>query len=234
MMNIDSKRSLKRMSRMSGVSLLELLVALTIISVIAAIAIPNFITSMHSSRLKGSVSDVASLIQVQRLRAVDDDRYYSTYLLAGNGITQAFVDIYPQGNNGASGTQGQAYTCNQNGCDPTVLISQEVIQRPVGNAPNTAALQAQVLPANSPVLLQDGGAAGSPITFGPRGLPCTPFAVVGGIVCDSLGVGPTAYWIFFQNNASQNWGAVTVTPAGRVRRWIFTGNQNQPGTWVSY
>jgi prepilin-type N-terminal cleavage/methylation domain-containing protein len=102
MMNIDSKRSPKRMSRMSGVSLLELLVALTIISIIAAIAIPNFITSMHSSRLKGSVSDFASLVQVQRLRAVDDNRYYSTYLLAGNGIiTQAFVDIYPQGNNGA-------------------------------------------------------------------------------------------------------------------------------------
>src|SRR6266478_5768871 len=99
MMNIDSKRSLERMSRMSGVSLLELLVALTVISIIAAIAIPNFIAASQSARLKGAVSDFASLVQVQRLRAVDDDRYYSTYLLAGNGIiTQAFVDIYPQGN----------------------------------------------------------------------------------------------------------------------------------------
>jgi prepilin-type N-terminal cleavage/methylation domain-containing protein len=231
LMNTNLKRSPKRMSLMSGVSLLELVVALTVISIIAAIAIPNFIAASQAARLKGAVTDFASLVQVQRLRAVDDDRYYSTFLLAAGGTRQAFVDIYPQNNNGTSGTQGTRYTCNQNGCDPRVLISQEVIQQPANNAPNTAALQAQVLPANSPVILQDGGAAGTPVTFGPRGLPCTPFAVVGGIVCDSLG-GPAAYWVFFQDNASQNWGAVTVTPAGRVRRWIFTGGQ--AGTWVSY
>ena len=236
-MNTNLKRSLKRMSRTSGVSLLELVVALTVILIIAAIAIPNFIAASQRARLKGTVSDFASLVQVQRLRAVDDDRYYSTYILAGAGTSQAFVDIYPQNTNGTSGTQGQAYTCNVNGCDPRVAISGEVAQQPAANAPNTAALQAQVLPANSPVILQDGGAAGSPVTFGPRGLPCTPFPVVGGIVCDSLG-GPAAYWIFFQDSASRNWGAVTVTPAGRVRRWIFTGGAGgpagAPGAWVSY
>jgi hypothetical protein len=112
-----------------------------------------------------------------------------------------------------------------------VTISQEVVRQPVGNAPNTAALQAQVLPVNSPVALVDGGAPATPVTFGPRGLPCTQVAVLGGAVCDSLG-GPTAYWIFFQDNVSQNWGAVTVTPAGRIRRWSYSGGP--AGVWASY
>ena len=219
------------MSRVSGFTLLELVVALAVIMIVAGIAVPQFLTMLHGARLKGAVTDFASLVQVQRLRAVDDDRYYSTYILAGNGGSQAFVDIYPQQNNGTSGTQGTAFTCGANGCDPSVVISQEVIQRPVGAAPSTAGLQAQVLPTNSPVVLQDGSAAGTPITFGPRGLPCTAFAVAGGTVCDSLG-GPAAYWVFFQDNASQNWGALTVTPAGRVRRWTFTGGP--AGTWVNY
>ena len=231
MMNTDSKRTSKQISRMRGVSLLELVVALTVILIVASLAIPNFIAASHAARLKGTVSDFASLVQVQRLRAVDDDRYYSTYMLVVGGSNQAFVDIYPQNNNGTSGTQGQVYTCNQNGCDPRVAISGEVTQQPAANAPNTAGLQGQVLPANSPVLLQDGSGPATPVTFGPRGLPCTPFAVVGGIVCDSLG-GPAAYWVFFQDSASQNWGAVTVTPAGRVRRWIFTAGP--AGAWVSY
>ncbi len=225
-------RHSRQLSRMSGLTLVELVICVAVILIIASIAVPQFVNMMHGARLKGAVSDFASLVQVQRLRAVDDDRYYSTFIIAGNGGSQAFVDIYPQLNNGTSGTLGTAYTCTANGCDPTVAISQEVSQQPVGAAPNAAGLQAQVLPANSPVVLQDGSTAGTPVTFGPRGLPCTPFGVTGGTVCDSLGVGPTAYWVFFQDNASQSWGAVTVTPAGRVRRWTFTGGP--AGTWVSY
>jgi prepilin-type N-terminal cleavage/methylation domain-containing protein len=210
---------------MSGLTLLELLVALTVILIIASIAIPNLNTAMHSSRLKGATSDFASLIQVARIRAVDDDHYYSLYVLAANGNRpqEGFVDIYPQAATGASGSNGTVI--NQQ--DPSIQVSREVTPRPQGAAPSTAALKALILPANSPVVPLDGSAAGTPITFGPRGLPCLP---VGG-VCDSLG-GPQAYWFFFQNSVSQNWGAVTVTPAGRIQRWLYTGGAG--AVWVRY
>lgn len=217
-----------------GFSTLELVIVMFIILIISGIAIPQFMTMMHSARLKGAVSDAAGLLQVQRIRAVDDDRYYSTYLLAaaGNNPQQLFVDIYPQNLNGTSGTGGTTYTCNANGCDPVVMISGEVSQQPAGAAPNTANLLAQILPANSPVVPQDASLAATPATFGPRGLPCTPQAVAGGTVCDSLG-GPTAYWTFFQNNVTQNWGAVTISPAGRIRRWSYN-SAPAGGTWVTY
>ncbi len=215
----------RQFNRMSGLTLLELLVALTVILIIASIAIPNLNTAMHSSRLKGAASDFASLVQVARIRAVDDDHYYSLYVLPANNnrTQQGFVDIYPQAATGASGSNGT--TINQQ--DPIVQVSNEVTPQPQGAAPNTAALKALILPANSPVVPLDGNAAGTPITFGPRGLPCLP---VGG-VCDSLG-GPQAYWFFFQNAVSQNWAAVTVTPAGRIQRWLYSGGP--AAVWVRY
>jgi type II secretory pathway pseudopilin PulG len=213
-----------------GFSTLELVIVMFIILIISGIAIPSFMTMMHSARLKGAVSDAAGLFQAQRMRAVDDDRYYSTYLLAaaGNNPQQLFVDIYPQNVNGTSGTGGAAV----NAQDPVVMISGEVSQQPAGAAPNTPNLLAQILPANSPVVPQDASLAATPVTFGPRGLPCTPQAVAGGTVCDSLG-GPTAYWTFFQDNVTQNWGAVTISPAGRIRRWSYN-SAPAGGTWVTY
>jgi Tfp pilus assembly protein FimT len=213
-----------------GFSTLELAFAMFIILVLSSIAIPQAVTAMHTMRLKGAVTDFAGLLQVQRIRALDDDRFYSTYVLAANGTNpqMAYVDIFPQNVNGTSGTGG----ANYNAGDPLVAISQEISQQPVGAAPNTANLKLQLLPANSPVVPRDGWkAAGTPITFGPRGLPCNPLPTAGGTVCDSLG-GPTAYWTFFQNNITQTWGAVTVTPAGRIARWSFTGGA--AGTWITY
>src|SRR5260370_7308544 len=112
MMNSDSKRSPKRMSRVSGFTLLELVVALAVIMIVAGIAVPQFLTMLHGARLKGAVTDFASLVQVQRLRAVDDDRYYSTYILAGNGTLQPFFDIYPHQNTRTSRTPGTTFTCS--------------------------------------------------------------------------------------------------------------------------
>src|SRR5260370_36910904 len=121
MMNSDSKRSPKRMSRVSGFTLLELVVALAVIMIVAGIAVPQFLTMLHGARLKGAVTDFASLVQVQRLRAVDDDRYYSIYILAGNVSLDAFLVIYPQQNNGTSESQGAAFKCVVNGCEPSVV-----------------------------------------------------------------------------------------------------------------
>jgi Tfp pilus assembly protein FimT len=218
-----------------GFSTIELVMSMLVVLIVAAIGVPQFMTMIHVARTKGAVSDFAGLLQAQRLRAVDDDRFYSTYVLAagGNNPQEAFVDIYPQNVNGTSGTGGATYTCVAGtGCDPVVLISQEINQQRQANAPNTAALKLLMLPANSPVAPIDGSLAASPITFGPRGLPCTPQPVAGGTVC-SLAVA-TAYWTFFQNNVTQSWGAVTVSPAGRVRRWYYSPGAAGAGNWISY
>jgi hypothetical protein len=58
--------------------------------------------------LKGAVSDFAALLQVQRIRVLNDDRFYSSYILAANSANPqlAFVEIFPQNANGTSGSGG--------------------------------------------------------------------------------------------------------------------------------
>jgi prepilin-type N-terminal cleavage/methylation domain-containing protein len=213
-----------RFSKERGFTLLELVVVLAVSLVVGAMAIPNFVTAVRSAHLKGAVSDYAGVLQSARIKSVDDDRYYSVYVLGGASPV-AFVDIYPQQATGASGSGGTQIDPK----DPMVQISAEVAQRPVGAAPLTASLQALFLPANATVVLGDGSVATSAITFGPRGLPCSASA----LTCKThLPAGDIAYWTFFQDTSSTNWGAVTVTPAGRVQRWLFTGGA--AGTWISY
>jgi prepilin-type N-terminal cleavage/methylation domain-containing protein len=213
-----------RFSKERGFTLLELVVVLAVSLVVGAMAIPNFVTAVRSAHLKGAVSDYAGVLQSARIKAVDDDRYYSVYVLGG-AAQVAFVDIYPQQATGASGSGGTQTDPK----DPMVQISSEVAQRPVGAAPQTANLQALFLPANATVVLGDGSVAASAITFGPRGLPCSATA----LTCKThIPAGDIAYWTFFQDVSSTNWGAVTVTPAGRVQRWLFTGGA--AGTWVRY
>jgi len=205
----------------AGFSILELVVVLAILALVAALAVPNLITAVHASRLRGAGSDFAALLQQARMRAVQDDRYYSVYLLPNTN--QEFVDIYPQAVNGASGSNGQTLDPR----DPVITLASEVNQQPQGAAPSTATLQTQFLGKNAgAAALLDGGV--SPVTFGPEGVPCLPKQVVGGTVCNSTGgLTPlTAYWVFFQDAVTQNWEAVTVTPAGRIQKWNYSS-----GAW---
>jgi Tfp pilus assembly protein FimT len=203
--------------------LIELVVVMGVILVVAGMAVPNFLNAMRSAHLKGVVSDYAGLLQSARIKAVDDDRYYSVYVLGG--ASEAYVDIYPKLATGASGNGGTAVDPR----DPLIAINSEVVQKAVGAAPNTASLQALFLPANATVVLGDGSVAASAITFGPRGLPCSASA----LTCKThIPAGDIAYWTFFQDATSQNWGAVTVTPAGRVQRWLYSGGSS--AAWAKY
>lgn len=205
----------------TGFSLLELMVVMFIIFTIAAFAIPKFMLSVHGFRMRAAVADTSGVIQQARIRAINDNRFYSIYTLpqSGNGVKEVFADIYPKKVNGASGSGGTHVDPQ----DPQVTIPPEIVEQPSTSAPNIATLQSSFLPANSPILPLDGSLAASPVTFGPDGLPCAPTAVAGGTLCNSRGTA-TAYWIFFQNTINENWTAITVTPAGRIQKWAYSAN----------
>ena len=204
-----------------GFSMIELVVVVAILLIVAGIAVPNILSMMHTSRLRGTASDFSGIVQATRIRAVQDDHFYSAYVLG----SYAYVDLYPVSNTGASGNGGTSVDFVH---DPVIGISQEVITVAVGSAPATTNLSSQFLPSGSGVTPKDGGAGtGAPITFGPRGLPCTPQTATGGTVCDSAG-GPTAFWVFFKNNVTGAFQAVTVSPAGRIRKWFYNGS-----SWAS-
>jgi Tfp pilus assembly protein FimT len=189
----------------AGFTLLELLFTALIVMVAAGIAVPNMLNFMHAARLRGSGSDVSSLLQAARIRAVQDDRFYSTYLIAGPP-EEAYVDL--KGNGGTGADSG----------DPLVAISSEVTPVAAASAPDTSNLKGQFLPSGSTLPVKDGSTAGTPVIFSPRGLPCTTQSATGGTVCDSAG-GATAFWVFFQDSSTTAWEAVTIRPSGRIEKW---------------
>ena len=217
----------KKDKRRAGFSLIEIMVVLLVALIVAAVAIPNILNAMRMYNLRGAASNFASLLQTARIRAVQDNRFYSVYVLAQSGSNpeEAYVDIYPQNANGTSGNGGSSMAA----LDPVVAISTEVKPIIATNAPNTANLSSQFLPSGSALVPRDGSSASSPISFGPLGLACTPQTVTGGTVCNSGG-GPTAFWIFFQDSLTQAWEAVTITPGGRVQKWEYGGSSTS-GTW---
>jgi Tfp pilus assembly protein FimT len=209
--------------------MLELTVVLMVSLAIAAIAIPNLVRLQRTSSMRGAAADFTSLIENQRMYAIRDNRFYSTYILtATQAPSQVFIDMFPKSNTGASGNGGTSVVAGNPGVtgDPVITMAAEVTQQAKANAPNTNNLKSQLLPSSTLVTPTD--ATVTPFTFGPRGLPCTPLTVTGGSVCDSSG-GPVAYWTFFQDSISQDWGAVTATPAGKISKWYYTGS-----VWQSY
>jgi prepilin-type N-terminal cleavage/methylation domain-containing protein len=196
----------------AGFTMVELVIVIAIVLIVAAIAVPNMLSFIHAAKLRGAGSDLSSLLQTARIRSVQDDRFYSSYVIAGPP-QQAYVDV--SGNGGTGWVVG----------DPLIQITSEITPIAAANAPNTTNLQGQLLPAGSTLTVKDGSTKGTPVIFSPRGLPCTTQAATGGTVCDSAG-GATAFWIFFQDTISKNWEAVTVSPAGRVQKWQYGG-----GVW---
>jgi prepilin-type N-terminal cleavage/methylation domain-containing protein len=192
----------------SGFTVLELMVVITIALIVVGFAVPQVMTTIHAYRLRGAAQNMSSLTQTVRWRAVQDDQFYSARFATPSGALEGYVDLAKSGAL-ASG-------------DPQTVIDSEVNMKPAAGAPNTAALRTMILPAGSLVVPKDGDtlSTATPITFGPRGLPCLPTATHGGTVCDSVG-GSQAYWIFFQDRVTNKWAAVTITPAGRIQTWFY-------------
>lgn len=196
-----------------GFTTIELVVVMGISLIAAAFAIPSVMTALHTARLRGAASNFSGLLQSGRIRAVQDNRFYSTHILGGPPV-EAYVDIYPQKNDGTSGNGGTSVGAG----DPALVFSGEVTVVAAASAPDTSNLKGLFLPTGSTLPVNDGSTSGAPVTFSPRGLPCTTQSATGGTVCDSAG-GATAFWVFFQNNVSQEWVALTVSPSGRIQRW---------------
>jgi prepilin-type N-terminal cleavage/methylation domain-containing protein len=188
----------------SGFSLLELLIVLAVALVVSGYAIVNGMSAIRGIRLSEATTDYSNLLQQARIRAVRDDAYYTVMIPPAGD--KAFVNV-----NGATYALG----------DPLTTFPTDVIPMSYASGPNADNLKSQFLPTTDSYYTVQSGAAEP--TFSPRGLPCTP----GGGGCPSPAT-PTSYITFFQNNQSGKWAAVTVSPAGRIRRWSYEGSSWSP------
>lgn len=199
-----------------GFSLLEVIVVVAIIMIVAAITVEMVQKAAQMMRLEESAITYSGLLQQARIRAVQDDKYYTVLTTTGgNAAPTAFIDIAGTG----------AYVPG----DPMMVFPSGVSPMAFSSGPSLANLEAQFLPPDPSSLLTLNTTAPGP-SFGPRGLPCTPTSSGPTGTCPYLtpaGI-PTSYLTFLQNGQNGKWEAVTVTPAGRIRQWAYDS-----GAWSS-
>lgn len=213
-----------------GFTLLELMMVIAIILIVGAIAVPNVTRAIRTARIRSAAVEYANLLQITRSRAITDDRFYAVYVQpAGNGNPPiAYADVYPTTLNGRSGFGPPPAGHYNPGppADPMTTLSLDVSPQPVGSAPNTAGLNVAFCASCTPDLILNTAP-----TWGPDGMPCLSKASLDGTgtVCNSSG-GPVAYVTYFQSTVSQQWSAVSVSPAGRVKVWHYEASA---GGWSS-
>lgn len=193
--------------RERGVTLLELCVVLAILMIVGGMLFISAGTAVQNIRLHQSATSYANLLQQARMRAVQDNRYYTVLTSIGNASSTAFVDLAGSGSYAAG--------------DPMMVFSRSVNPMPFNSGPGLTGLKSLFLPAGEAAQGSVNTTTPGP-TFGPRGLPCTP----NGGTCPYLT--PTSYIAFLQNSQSTKWEAVTVTPAGRIRIWAYDGRSWSP------
>ncbi|MDP9263251.1 MAG: prepilin-type N-terminal cleavage/methylation domain-containing protein [Acidobacteriota bacterium] len=197
----------------SGFSLVELLVVIAIIMVVAAIATPSIMNTMDGIRLRGAASEVAGIMQECRQRAVRNNRYYTVKPAVVTGARAAYVDL----------NYNDAFDGGAPAPEPIIQFPQSV-SVVNGGAPNTANLIGPCCTTFTPQ------AAGILPSFNSRGLPCVGAAnpPPANSLCNIRDAGGnTVGFVYYVNQTrafgAVGWAAVSVTPAGRIRVWTYSG-----------
>ncbi len=202
--------------RQAGFSILEMAIVVGLLLVATTLALllaKNVVRSVH---LHQTAANYANLLQQARVRAVQDDKYYSVIAsnstsVCGSAVVPcAFIDLNNDGLYEASNTE------------PLLAFNSDVKVMSPGSAPATSNLAALFLPAGTSSTINYS--APGP-TFGTRGIPCYPSGSPY-VTCPFTQA--TSYWVFMKNVRSSAWVAITVTPAGRINQWAYSNNTN---TW---
>lgn len=190
----------------SGFSLIEILIVVAILSLAAAIAVPNLSAALERIKLRGGAQELAQLYQETRMRAVQDDSYYE--VLVAPALTGAYADVNGNGTTGTIVLQLPAGMSLNNSNPPAGLNLGTLGFNPV-------------LTENSVMFDQDG--VNRPgLAWSSRGTPCQRSSATS--LCQT-GFGWLQY-VQYQTGNDISYAAVSVSPAGRTRVWLYRG-----GVW---
>jgi prepilin-type N-terminal cleavage/methylation domain-containing protein len=201
----------------AGFSLAELLIVVTIILIVAGLSIPSLSRAIDNSRLKGATQTLAAVYQDSRLRATQNDTSYEV-LVSPPGITPAQICIDLDGDG----------TCSTG--DPVTTFPVQVKVSNLGvPVPLTAAqLNFPVANTESSAMYTQQNTFAPGVAWNSRGLPCQRSS-------SSSPCAATA-WVqhlqFQRANGDILYGAVSVSPTGRVKTWIYIPSGNGNGQWL--
>lgn len=208
-----------RLVTQAGLSLAELLVVLAIVAVVTGMSMPSLSRAIENTKLKTATQSLASLYQQARERAAQDDTSYEVLVSpAGANGSIACIDLDGDGKCGVNEPTSyfpQQVSFNNNGLP--LAIGQNIL----GYAPLTV--------DNSQMFdLQNQLAPG--LAWTSRGVPCER-TLSATVPC--LPIAGWVQYVQFQRAAGDiGYGAVSVSPAGRIRSWTYVVSGNGNGKWL--
>lgn len=190
-----------------GFSLIELMVVVAIALATTALVAPSITRAIRDSRLRSSANGLSSLVAQTRALAV---RRNCTVTLMSTTNTAQQRATYWAERDGACGGDGALSTA-----DPQMLTERQVLAVTGIGTPATAAL------GFTPQ------AAGTPIRFNSRGLPCVRATTV----CNNVSGGtPVGFFVTLQDqrSGSSALAGVSISPTGRVNVWRYKSGSWKP------
>jgi len=189
-----------------GFTLLELIFVVAIAMILAAVALPNFLTSTGVAHLRGGLGSLSGLINNCRSQAIKDNSPKRLkFTNAGTGRWVAYVDdvVLPS-------TSGLTSTMSQ------VWFPVELVKVPAPTGTSPAPMTAGAMWGGTSTTLPD---TVDDICFNSRGVPCQcPASNTS--VCTAITNG---YAYYFNYKTPSQWGAVGVSPAGRIKTYLWSG-----------
>jgi prepilin-type N-terminal cleavage/methylation domain-containing protein len=188
-----------RLRNQSGFTLIEVMIVATIATVITVTAIPNITNAIANAKLRASMTSLSGLLQNTRMVAVKENRT-KTARFEGGTTTRLMGYIRDAGDTSTLST----------------MDSQVEMEAPITKLSTPTGLGAP--PAISTTVLGFTPQTSDP-SFNTRGLPC----LYSGGTC------PTNYGFiyYFKDNRTSGiggWAAISLSPAGRIKRWFWNGS----------
>jgi prepilin-type N-terminal cleavage/methylation domain-containing protein len=186
--------------RVAGFSLIEVSVVLVISLIVGVFAIPNMLSVISTARLHAGVTSMSGLLQSCRMAAVKQNRTLTTHFMTDAATLIGYVKEAPD-------TSARAATDLQAQWESPVSM----MTTPTG-ADAPAEIDTAVL-GFTPV-------DGEP-TFNTRGLPCLYVDSV--TPCDNKGF--VYYFKDTSRSSGMGWAALSISPAGRIKKWFWSGGE---------
>jgi Tfp pilus assembly protein FimT len=215
------RRYTLRKARQQGFSLLELGIVASIMLILGALAVPKVMRVMAETRLRGSATEVAAFLQRARMSAIRNNRFVTVRFanLPNNGGNLVYADTWPTAvpspaGDGSGNGQYDGTTPPPQNREPVIKLGSNVLFVQNGNP----AFTANLITTAAPNFVSND--APLRVTWSARGLPCVSN---NGSTCSNPGQAPTAFAYFMNDGSPNDWAAITVSPSGRVKIWMWTG-----------
>jgi prepilin-type N-terminal cleavage/methylation domain-containing protein len=207
----------------SGFSMIELMVVVAIILIITAIAIPNIGRVLDDAKLRASAQELTGLYQEARMRAARDNTYYEVMATpTGQAPEVVWIDL-----NGDGQRQND---------EPAVELPSYMTLSDAGVPANLTStmLGFQPITTTTSVTYNQSDSSTSGIAWNARGLPCQRPAVAStcGTMITVAGSQTAVGWLQYlqlQSSRATQYAAVSVTPAGRIKVWLY--DASGAGSW---